>query len=68
MRQYVHGTHNDTCVQPGYWTEVQSWLHDQIAQLPKDDKPKRGETYDEKRMQGAENELAGTIGAGSLAP
>lgn len=68
LRQFPNGTHNDTCVQPSYWTEVQKWLQEEISQVPKDGKPRRGETYDEKRMEGAEQELVGSIGAGSIAP
>ena len=68
LRQFPNGTHNDTSAQPGYWTEIQKWLHDEIAQLPIDEKPRRSETFDVKRMDGAEEELIGSIGAGSIAP
>lgn len=68
LRKFPYGTHNDTCVAPGYWAEIQKWLHDEIAELPRDEKPKRGDTFDEKRVAGAENELQDTLGAGSIAP
>lgn len=68
LHQFEFGTHNDTCVAPDYWKHVQAFLHDEIAHLPKNDKPKRGDTFDEHRMDGAQKELEGTIGAGSLAP
>ena len=68
LRLFPNGTHNDTCVQPNYWIEVQKWLHDEIAELPQVRQPIREGTYDERRMQGAEQELEGTIGAGSIAP
>jgi fermentation-respiration switch protein FrsA (DUF1100 family) len=68
MRTFPYGTHNDTCVAPGYWVEIQKWVHDDLLGLPKEDKPKRSETFDEKRVQGAEQELEGTMGAGSIAP
>lgn len=91
LRQFPNGAHNDTCVQPGYWTEIQKWLHDEIAELPQgvsttltsqqqqeqkttlarnseEEKLERAGTYDERRMDGAEKELEGSMGAGSIAP
>lgn len=68
LKTFEYGTHNDTCVAPGYWPEIATWMKEEIISTPKGGKPERSETYDEKRMEGAEDELMGTMGAGSIAP
>lgn len=68
LRKFEYGTHNDTCVAPGYWPEIAKWMQEEIMAAPAGEKPKRSDTYDEKRMEGAEEELQGTMGAGSIAP
>lgn len=75
LRQFAYGTHNDTCVAPGYWQEIQKFLKEEIvapgsasATNNPQQKVHREGTFDERRMKGAEKELEGTIGAGSIAP
>lgn len=68
LHKFEFGTHNDTCVAPDYWKIVQRFIHDEVLGLPRQEQPKRGDTFDEKRVEGVEQDLEGTIGAGSLAP
>lgn len=94
LKEFPYGTHNDTCVAPGYWQEIQRFLKNVVsvdvpeirtAQEQEKEKaqltpgaqglgaregqhPLRQRTFDERRMDGAEKELEGTIGAGSIAP
>ncbi|KAK9900016.1 alpha/beta-hydrolase [Cystobasidium minutum MCA 4210] len=70
LRKFPYGTHNDTCVAPGYWPEIAKWMQEELGlgSLTSTEKPTKSNTYDEKRMEGAEDELRGTMGAGSIAP
>lgn len=68
LRKFPYGTHNDTCVAPGYWPEIAKWMEEELKLGSLKQGLARSDTYDEKRMEGAEDELKGTMGAGSIAP